>query len=105
MNGKMVLAVVAALLTTMAAASQVAAFNGDELGHSCLDPKNKTARISQRDECHALANSNGYRVGLLRSCKQDDTLCAQQTVCAEPEINVSDRATTGLTLPIQVFHF
>lgn len=87
MNWKKVLAVFAALFTAMAVTAQVAAFSGEELGHSCLDPKDKTARISQRDECHAFANSSGYRIGLLRSCKQDDTLCAQETVCAEPEIN------------------
>jgi hypothetical protein len=87
MKVKMVLAVLAALLTGMAVTGHVAAFNGEELGHSCLNPKNKTERISQRDECHAFANTNGYRVGLLRSCNQNDTLCAQETVCADPEIN------------------
>lgn len=87
MIGKKVLAAVVTVFITMAVTAQVAAFSGEELGHSCLDPKDNTARISQRDECHAFANSSGYRVGLLRSCEQDDTLCAQETVCAEPEIN------------------
>ena len=87
MIGKKVLAAVVTVFITMAVTAQVAAFSGEELGHSCLDPKDNKARISQRDECHAFANSSGYRVGLLRTCKQGDTHCAQETVCAEPEIN------------------
>ena len=39
MKGKMILTVLAAFLTGMAATGHVAAFDGEELGHSCLDPK------------------------------------------------------------------
>ena len=87
MKGISATAVLMALLTGMTLAAKVAAFHGVELGHSCLNPSNNPARINQRNACQTFADSNGYRVGVLRPCDRDDVLCGEVSVCVEPEIN------------------
>ena len=72
------------LFIGMTLAANANAFDGRDLVHTCLDPANSEERIQQRDDCSAFADTNGYRIGVLRPCDQGDVLCAQASVCPEP---------------------
>jgi hypothetical protein len=84
MKGKTPNPVFMILFLGMTLTAKVMAFDGEELGHICLDPANNAERILQRDACNTFADANGYRVGVLRPCDQDDVLCTQVSACTEP---------------------
>lgn len=75
------------LLIGMIFAAGVAAFNGEELDHLCLDPSDNAQRTLYRSACHTFADTSGYRAGVFRPCDRGDVRCAQMSVCAAPEIN------------------